>query len=142
MKTLILAALLLSGIAVHADQPKTDYKNENCKDSNLNGLGVVGDYDKLQFRNRFKLLLKVDSPAPAGIEPLSFGDQICYYTQATYLKHSSGKVYVMYTTHDDSCDGGNTQGAMVDIQTYRGEQSIEKAVVAYIGDAQFSCVAK
>jgi len=58
---------------------------------------------------------------------------------ATYLKHNkSGKTYVMFTTHDDYCDGGNTQGLIIDMEIY-GQRKLEDAVVADIGDSGVYC---
>ncbi|MCO4756284.1 MAG: hypothetical protein KC478_17520, partial [Bacteriovoracaceae bacterium] len=64
---------------------------------------------------------------------------LCHDVMATYLKHkASGKTYVMFTTHDDYCDGGNTIGIIVDMKLY-SQQKLEEAVVAQIGDSEVYC---
>ncbi len=145
MKTLvltsILAACLVSQTANAVDGRVLDWKFENCKDANFNGL-KADHYSKIRYHNRFQHLYTGNSPAPAGIEPLVFDGAICYATTATYLKHKSGKIYVMFTTGDDYCDGGNTTGAIVDTELYRDKQSIAESVVGEINDGEPSCVAK
>ena len=111
-----------------------------CRDSNLNGLEGGESYDKLQYHSRFELLFNGDSPAPAGFSKY-FGpdNELCYDVAATYLKHiSTGKIYLMYSTHDDYCDGGNTLGIMIDMEIYtQGKR--EEAIVGDIGDSEFYC---
>lgn len=113
----------------------------DCSDPNLRDMKGVNDYHQLQYLKRFDLIAKVDSAAPAGFED-TFGpsDSLCRDVTATYLKHTSGTIYVMYTTHDDYCDGGNTIGIMINMDKYSNERSrLEDSVVATIGDSEFYC---
>src|SRR5690606_7179007 len=102
---------------------------------NLNGIKGVDSYRQLQYLNRFELVASVDSAAPAGFEDV-FGksENLCRDVMATYLKHTSGTLYVMYTTHDDYCDGGNTIGIMLNMSKYSNERSsLKDSVVGTIG---------
>ena len=133
MKTSILLLALLVG--------SMSQGSTNCKDSNFNDLEG-----------------KTSPLAPAAVGDY-FGrpPSICYDLNAEYLKHKpSGKVYVIYTTHKDYCDGGNTSGIIVDLGKYRdlglsypttsvdfdGEHYrkwMENSIVADISDSQIYC---
>lgn len=113
----------------------------DCSDQNLTGMRGVDYYQQLQDLKRFELIAEVWSAAPAGFEN-TFGtvDNLCRDVKATYLKHESGTIYVMYTTHDDYCDGGNTIGIMINMDKYLSERnSLEDSVVATISDSEFIC---
>ena len=122
----------------------TLFAADNCKDENLNGLNV-DYYSDLEETGKFEKLYSGDSPAPIGF-PNIFGDSDspCRDVMVTFLKHiESKKVYAMYTTHDDYCDGGNTIGIMVDVKKYQDlDLKMEEAAVAEIGDSEFYCLEK
>ena len=113
----------------------------DCVDSNLNGIEMGTSYDDLQYFTRFELLFESDSAAPAGFsDTFGLDSELCRDVTATYIKHYDGTKYVMYTTHDDYCDGGNTIGIMVNLTKYADEDSkLEDAIVATIGDSEFYC---
>ena len=131
MKKLIAIALMVTSLSTFAD----------CIDKNLRNMKGVDWYSQLEYLNRFTKVLEIDSPAPAGFEDyFGAGKDICRDTTATYLRHKSGTMYVMYTTHDDYCDGGNTIGIMINMDTYRNEDiNLEKSIVGDIGDSEFYC---
>lgn len=135
MKKIVMLSLLLSGFVASANLGN----QTNCADSNFNGIEVGANYTELKYLKRFKQLYSGDSPAPAGIEPLHSEGHICFATTATYLKHlPSNKTYVMFTTGDDYCDGGNTTGVIVDMEAYV-EQRLQESIVADIGDGEVIC---
>ena len=132
MRILLLALLVLGSFS--------SFAKDNCTDKNLNGIKIGETYNQLQYHKRFKLLFESDSPAPAGFSDyFGSGSELCHDVKATYLKHNpSGKTYVMFTTHDDYCDGGNTTGIMIDMVLY-GKHKLEDAIVGDIGDSEFYC---
>jgi hypothetical protein len=135
MKTIMVVLALSLSLFAHANPGV----QTNCLDSNFNGIEVGLNHSKLQYLNRFQLLYSGASPAPAGLYPLNVGDYICFDTTATYLKHKpSNKVYVMFTSGSDYCDGGNTGGVIVDLETYVSKK-LEESVVAKIGDGEVVC---
>jgi hypothetical protein len=113
---------------------------DKCKDLNFKGLELGENYDQLKYHNRFSLLFEADSPAPAGFSDyFGNGPELCFDVMATYLKHNfSGKSYLMYTTHDDYCDGGNTSGVILDMDLY-SKHNLENAIVADISDSAVYC---
>jgi hypothetical protein len=130
-KLIILLTLVMSYSTLAATK---------CKDKNFKGLEFGENYDQLKYRNRFTLLYEAASPAPAGYSDY-FGTapELCFDVMATYLKHNtSGKTYLMYTTHDDYCDGGNTSGIILDMDLYT-QQNLEGSIVADIGDSEVNC---
>ena len=131
MKIIALLSLLVSSAV---------FANEDCKDKNFNGLELGIEYNKLQYHKRFKKLYEGDSPAPVGYDDF-FGDKdsLCKDVMATYLKHyKSDTTYIMYTTHEDYCDGGNTIGIIIDYKKYQSS-TFEDAIVAEIGDSGVYC---
>lgn len=131
-KMLILLSVILS---------TTAFAGAKCSDKNFVGLEAES-YDKLQYHNRFVKLFEGDSPAPLGFAD-TFGpdDSPCRAVMVTYLKHvKTQKVYAMYTTHDDYCDGGNTIGLVIDTEKYSSlNNDMKDAVVGEIGDSEFYC---
>jgi hypothetical protein len=135
MKTLIVVLVLSFSMLANA-KPRLQ---TNCLDSNFNGIDTELKYSKLQYLKRFQLLYSGPSPAPAGLYPLNVGDYICFDTTATYLKHKpSNKVYIMFTSGSDYCDGGNTGGVIIDLETYISKK-LDESVVANIGDGDVVC---
>lgn len=113
----------------------------NCKDQNFKGIAYE-DYDELKDYKRFELLYHGDSPAPVGFgELFSNNEEVCWDVRVTFLKHKpSEKVYAMYTTHDDYCDGGNTMGIIIDLKKYDNRSiHFSDTVVGEIGDSEFRC---
>lgn len=133
MKKLLMIVAVIAAFGASA-------KTTGCKDKNFNGLEDYTSYDKLQYYKRFSVLYSGDSPPPIGYED-TFGTagSHCYATNVAFIKHYSGKVYAMYTTHDDFCDGGNTIGVVIDMDLY-GNGETEKAIVAEIGDSELVCL--
>jgi len=123
------------------------YATENCKDPNFDNL-IGENYSKLRFHKRFVKYAKFKSPAPAGLFGSFFGDEesnntICFDMTAHYFTHYiTKKNYVMFTTHDDYCDGGNVRGLIVDMEKYRRGKKLKESVVAAIGDGEVGCVKK
>lgn len=132
MKNLVILITLLTSFSAFA--------TENCKDSNLNNVEGAIHYDEVKNNKDFTLLFEADSPAPAGFsEYFGTAPELCFDVMATYLKHNkSGKTYLMYTTHDDYCDGGNTTGIVIDMSLH-SKQKLEESIVADIGDSEFYC---
>lgn len=115
----------------------------DCKDPNFDNLGSSSIYNELENLARFSGFHSFPSPAPAGL--MGYGanpDSICYDIVATYFTHkASKKDYVMYTTHDDYCDGGNTFGVIIDMHIYNSKK-LEDSIVADIGDSDVVCTKK
>jgi hypothetical protein len=135
MKSLILLAVMLMQMVAFAAK-------DNCADPNLNNMEGVDYYSELQYLTRFTKLFEMSSTAPAGFEDMfGSGNELCRDITATYLKHYDGTIYVLYTTHDDYCDGGNTIGYMINMTKYEDEDSsLAASVVAEIGDSEIYCV--
>jgi len=133
MKNLILTILTFTSI--------TSFASDDCKDKNLKNIKGVDYYNQLQYLNRFEKVFEVDTTAPAGFDDMfGEGNDICRDVTATYLKHTSGTIYVMYTTNDDYCDGGNTSGIMINMDKYMDEESkLNDSVVGEISDSDFIC---
>lgn len=133
MKYLVLMTLpfLLTHAALASDE---------CQDGNFSGLKSGTSYTQLKFYDRFTELFSSPSPAPAAFEDVfRVGSRLCPAVKATYFYHSnSEKQYVMYTTYDDACDGGNTIGLIVNLELYENGQ-FENSVVATIGDSFVQC---
>lgn len=117
--------------------------NSDCKDSNLNDLDFAVNYDEIDKTGKFVKLYSSDSPAPAGYEEIfGDGDTLCHAVEATYYQHkATGKKYVVFSTWDDYCDGGNTIGVMIDMDLYI-DQKLEEAAVAEVGDSEMYCKTK
>ena len=65
-------------------------------------------------------------------------DAPCMALRNTYLKDKiTGKDYLMVTTHDDYCDGGNVYGYIFDIDA---SKKFQGAIVAEVNDGDLSCV--
>ena len=111
-----------------------------CKDPNLNGI-KTDSYEKLQYLKRFEKIADVKTAMPAGFGKIFREDgEVCREMKAIYLKHYSGKMYIVYATNGDSCDGGNTQGLMIDMDKYtNGTFKLKDTVVGTIFDTYFSC---
>jgi hypothetical protein len=138
MKAIFTVLVLFLSFSAQAAREK----QANCKDANLNGLDVGIKYDELKYHNRFTQLLATPSAAPAGFEEFDWdGNTLCRATSATYLKHkATNKLYIMFTTGDDYCDGGNTLGIMIDQNKYEfGGENVRDSIVAHIGDSEFVC---
>lgn len=133
MKTLIALFILSFGVTAQASD-----KFANCEDSNFNGLPVGVHFSDLKYRNRFTEVLKVERMlAPGGFEIFGEGENICRKVHAAYLRHNpSRKLYAVVSTYDDSCDGGNTIGVIIDMDKYEAAQA---SVVAEIGDGEVVC---
>lgn len=120
------------------------FAESNCKDENFNEIGI-DYYSEIDDSGSFKTLFISDSPAPAGYpEVFGEGNSTCRAVKATYIQHiESKKRYVMFTTHDDYCDGGNTIGLVLDLNKYDNEGSkFSDAIVGEIGDSEFYCLKK
>ncbi|GEM_PF-6635460 len=62
----------------------------------------------------------------------------CMSLRNTYLKDkNTGKQYLMVTTHDDYCDGGNVYGYIFDVEA---SKNFKGAIVAEVNDGDLSCV--
>lgn len=133
MKILMAAAALLASTQAFSV----------CKDKNFEGL-EANSYGDLRYEAGFENFVSYNSPMPAGLFQDYFdydGIEICYDVQAHYFSHTaSGKDYVMFTTHDDYCDGGNTYGIVVDMELYRHQRMLKDSVVAEVGDSELYCV--
>jgi len=142
--------LLLGLIFVMSFASATTATSKSCKDKNLNEVTEKIDYYyELKTLEAFTQLGQFDSAAPAGMgDVFENNGETCREVKATYLKHIDGTQYVLYTTHEDYCDGGNTIGVMVNMSLYQsvfsfnqhGAVSIEDSIVAYIGDSEIECV--
>ena len=133
-KLIVLVCLILSfSTSVFAEK--------KCKDLNLDGLSGE-HYNDLQNQRRFRKLFQGDSPAPVGYSDIfGEGESACKAVEVTFLEHiQSNKIYAIYTTHDDYCDGGNTLGIVIDTKKYRDLSiSTSDAVVGRVGDGEFNC---
>lgn len=137
MKLLLITAILMTSFTAQAAEKFT-----NCKDETFNGLPVGINHTELKYRNRFTEVLKVERMlAPGGFENIfGEGENICRKVHAAYLRHNpSNKLYAMITTYDDSCDGGNTLGAIIDMDEYEASRP---SLVAEIGDSEVVCIKK
>lgn len=132
MRLIVLASLLLGSFSAFSA----------CKDPAFQGI-EESDYRKVGFHKRFQFVSSGPVAAPKGYPDIfETGDGPCQYVEALVLKHkASGRTYAIYTTHDDSCDGGNTMGIAVDVALQKKKQ-YQKAIVGHVGDSEFSCEEK
>ncbi|MFK8137517.1 MAG: hypothetical protein AB8E15_04065 [Bdellovibrionales bacterium] len=114
----------------------------NCIDSNLNSLEPYVRYNKVAESKDWNLDYEGRGVAPAEYSEFFFVGNVSRYCNdigVSYLTHiPSGQKYVVYATLDDSCDGGNAIGVMVNLATYKAQGPI-KAFVAEIGDTELFC---
>ena len=133
MKFLALLIFVSASASIQAAESK-------CKDQNFLDMYGVNHYE-IQDTKKFKVLFESDSTAPAGYDEYfnPLGNELCQSITATYIQHiSSSKKYVMYTTHEDYCDGGNTLGVIIDLEKY-SNQKIDDAIAAEVGDGEIYC---
>lgn len=65
-------------------------------------------------------------------------DAPCMNLMNTYLKDkNTGKQYLMVTTHEDYCDGGNVYGYIFDVEA---SKNFKAAIVAEVNDGDLTCV--
>ncbi len=70
---------------------------------------------------------------------LSWNDENipCMALKNTYLRDTlTGKQYLMITTHEDYCDGGNTWGYIIDTQAAK---RFEGSIVGEVSDGEVYC---
>lgn len=124
------------------------FANNICSDTNFSNINFH-KYTDVKNDRHFEHFISFSTVTPGQLFE-SFYDLdldgnenysvFCTEVEAAYFTHKkSGIKYVMYTTHEDSCDGGNTMGLVVDIEKYSAGKGKE-SIVAEISDSDFLCL--
>lgn len=147
----ITLLLLTLSIAVSASA-SVEKVNSSCKDSNFDETYIYdGGYKRINKYERFSRVNTFYTVTPGQLFESYFDIDLdespnysafCFSVKAHYFTHTaSNKEYVMYTTHEDQCDGGNTMGVIVDVAQFKDGKGRE-AIVAEVRDRAMYCLKK